>query len=103
MGQILMEYMKIKYTRTQQTNINAFLTQVVWYVCLCVPELLGTNISNRTASNLKLEIYIKEDLLTTLRKVNYFAPSNYIYTPPSSVCIYINPNLIYDKSNMHKL
>ena len=38
-----------------------------------VTELLT---SNRTASNLKPEIYVKEDLLTTLRKLNYFALSN---------------------------
>jgi len=36
MEHILMKYMKIKYTRTHQTNINALLTQAVWCVCLCV-------------------------------------------------------------------
>jgi len=52
------------------------LCGVFAYVLICgasVTELLGTDTSNRIASNvLKPDIYVKEDLLTTLRKVNYF-------------------------------
>ena len=67
------------------------LCGVFAYVLICgasVTELLGTNTSDQTASNLKPEIYVKEDLLNTLSKVNYFVPSIHICSTPSSVYLF---------------